>query len=410
MSTSNSIVRDQVNAGKNAIIEAIHEKMGICPYYGTTEILDEILVQKTSWGGKDIPENKTRLSAAANVEYMRFAESVEVQKNMTPSYYRELYEDFLRSEKPEMTEKVRRIQTLKGLVALRSAFLDERQAMEARIRNRGKDLDIFHPIEGAFRIKSMEKFRKENEPLLKEVQEEKDFSWQNLIGFGTAQMGYVQKTLIEKEIEAYVQQFPIWQFFGDYIPGFGTWTCAFFIAKLQDPTRFADSGKVRAFCGVAPKNGEPMRRKRGEKVTYDPGMKEMLLKIFPDSFMKVAGKFPDEPYAALLKQCREKQLHKAVITTPEQLAEKYKVPVGNITPLGFEESEGKKTFKGFKVKKADGEEITTLNPAHVLQRALREFSTIFVSDFYHAWLYLVGENPRIETNPRIMAVFAKAKL
>ncbi len=51
-----------------------------------------------------------------------------------------------------------------------------------------------------------------------------------------------------------------------------------------------------------------------------------------------------------------------------------------------------------------------LNPGQVLQRALRQFSSTFISDFYHAWLYLVGENPRVEGNPRIMAVFEKAKV
>lgn len=406
----NTTAAAQSIAGKNAIIEAIHEKMGVCPYYQSKEILDEVWIQKESWGGKDLPHNKIRLSAAANVEYMRFAEQTGALKDQSQSYYQELFEAFIASEKPVMTEKQRRIEVLKGLVAMRIAFMDERLRMEARIRNRGKNLDLVHPINAAFKVKSLEKFRKENEPLLKEVQEEQDFSWQNLIGYGVAQMGYVQKTIIEKEIESYVAQFPIWKYFGDYIPGFGTWTCAYFIAKLQDPTRFAKSGNVRAFAGLAPINGETMRRKKGEKVAYDPGMKEMLCKVFPESFMKITGKFPDEPYAVYFHECRQKQARKAEQTTREQLASKYEVPVENITNLGYEEKDDKKVFKGFKVKKQDGEEITTLNPGHILQRAMRQWSMTFISDFYHAWLYLMGENLKIEGNPRIMAVFAKAKV
>ncbi|HSE56953.1 MAG TPA: transposase [Candidatus Paceibacterota bacterium] len=398
-------------AGNNAIIEAIHAKMGICPYYGTKEILDDILIQKESWGGKDVPENKTKLSAAANVEYMKFAERVGVEKDKPYSSYQELFTQFLVAEKPKLTEKERHIQTLKKLVTLRSAFLDKRLEMEARIKDLAKGLDTLYPIDQAFRAKALEKFRKENEPLLKEVQEEKDFSWQNLIGYSTAQMGYVQKTILEKEIEHLVVQFPIWEFFGKCISGFGTWTCAFFIAKLQDPTRFSDSGKVRAFCGMAPKGDQPMRRKRGEKVTYDPDMKEMLCYIFPESFMKTCGKFPDEPYVVFFRHCRDKQARKAEQTTVEVLAKKHGVPIERITNLGYKEEEGgRKVFKGFKVKKADGEEITTLNPGHVLQRAMREWGTVFISDFYHAWLFLMGENLNIGKNPRIMAVFARVKV
>lgn len=435
MTTESTVASQQIIAGKNAVIETIHTKMDICPYYGTKEILDDVLIQKESWGGKNIPENKTKLSSAANVEYMRFAETMRVQKNMTPSYYQELYDLFLSSPKPKLTEKQRRIEALKGLVAVRIAFMDERLAMEARIRNRGKNLDIVYPMSTAFKTKSLEKFRKENEPLLKEVQEEQDFSWQNLIGYSVAQMGYVQKTIIEKEIESFVAQFPIWQYFGSLIPGFGTWTCAYFIAKLQDPTRFSDSGRVRAFAGIAPKGGQPMRHKKGEQSNYDDGMKEILCKLFPESFMKVAGKFPDEPYALYLQECRQKEAHKAEHATDDYIKQYFKNKgeiVLDIVNLGYEDRNGKNVFLGFKVKtdkstKVAGTEKTDffvkpedevtkdgykhfLNPGQVLQRALRRFGSTFISDFYHAWLYFVGENLRIESNPRIMAVFAKAKV
>ncbi len=420
MNAQTDVAKQQVTAGKNAVIEAIHAKMGICPYYGTKEILDEVLIQKESWGGKDLPENKVKLSAAANSEYMNFAEKAGVEKNMTPSYYSELLDAFIASEKPELTQKQILIEVLKCLVALRIAFMDERIAMEARIRGRGKNLDLVHPISKAFKLKALEKFRKENEPLLKEVQEEQDFSWQNLIGYGVAQMGYVQKTLIEKEIEQVVAKFPIWQYFGNFIPGFGTWTCAFFIAKLQDPTRFPKSGHVRAFAGIAPKGGQPMRHKRGEQSSYDDGMKEILCKIFPESFMKIAGKFPDEPYALFLQECRQKQAYKAENATDAYIKQYFQNKGENvidIVNLGYEDRDGRKVFLGFKVKtdksiKAAATETTEmfvkpedevtkegykhfLNPGQVLQRALRQFSSTFISDFYHAWLYLVGENPRV---------------
>lgn len=434
--TSNELAQSVSIAGKNAVIEAIHAKMGICPYYGTKEILDDVLIQKESWGGKDLPENKTKLCAAANVEYMKYAESVGVMKDLPSPYYAQLFNSFIVSEKPELTEKQMRIEVLKCLVALRIAFMDERMAMEARIRGRGKNLDLVHPIEQAFKIKLLEKFRTENEPLLKEVQEEQEFSWQNLIGYGVAQMGYVQKTLIEAEIAKVIEKFPIWQYFGNFIPGFGTWTCAYLIAKLQDPTRFSDSGKVRAFAGIAPKGGQPMRHKRGEQSNYDDGMKEILCKLFPESFMKVAGKFPNEPYAKFLQECRQKQAYKAENATDAYIKQYFQNKGENVIDiinLGYEDRDGRKVFLGFKVKtdksiKAAAteaaaemfvkpeDEVTKegykhfLNPGQVLQRALRQFSSAFISDFYHAWLYFMGENLRVEGNSRIMAVFAKAKV
>lgn len=402
------VTAEQVSQEKNVFIDALKAKMGVCPYYGTQEILDEVMLQKKAWGGKEIPENKVLLSASANVAFSHFAEQEGVLKNQPFPYYQSLYERFLQSPKPELSEKDKQIRVLKLLVTMRNAFLSERLAMEARIRNRAKDLDMLHPVEESYRVKMLEKFRAENEPLLDELKD--GFSWQNLISYGTAQMGYTQKTIIEKEIGDIVSQMPIWKNFGDFIPGFGLWTCAFFIAKIQDPRRFPDTGKLKGFSGIAPKNGEPMRRKRGEKANYDPEMKEMLCKIFPESFMKVAGRFPDEPYAKFLLECRVHQNKKAVETTPDALATKYKVPVSNITNLGFEERDGKKYFLGFKVKKQDGEEFTTLNPGHCLQRALRQFAATFISDFYHMWLFLSGENPRIEGNPRIMAVLQKRGL
>lgn len=400
----------EITDAKNAVMTAIHSKMGICPYYGTNELLDDVLIQKSSWGGKNVPENTVRLSAAANVDYMNFAATQNVLSGQSAEYYQKLYADFLQAPKPELTERERGIQILKVFVALREAFLNERMAMVARLRTRGQALDDLFPMDKAYKTRLLEKFRIGKEPVLKQIKEEKDASWQNLIGYATADMGYVQKTIIEAEIAALVEKHPMWEFFGKFIPGFGTWTCALFIAKLQDPTRFPKSGHVRAFCGMAPMNGKTMKRERGKKLTYDPGMKEVLCEIFPDSFMKTSARNPDEPYAVFFQECRKKQAKKAEETKPEQLAKQYGVPVENITNLGYEEKEeGKRTFKGFKVKKADGDEITTLNPGHVLQRAKREFGSMFISDFYHAWLFLMGENPRIEGNPRIMGVLEKVK-
>lgn len=403
-----------VAGGKNAIIDKIKEKMGTCPYFGTKEILDEVMIQKESWGGKKSKQNTTRLSSLGNFAYVKWAERNDIESNREFGYYEEMYKEFLSSIKPEVTEKHLKLLRLKFAIAMRIAFLDEKNAMQKRISNVGKALDLYYPIDEAYKVKALEKFRKENEPLLEELQ--KGFSWQNMMGYATAGMGYVQKSVLEPEIKQMVKQYEIWKQFGAHIPGFGEMTCAYMIAKLQDPTRFSDSGKVRAFCGVAPKGGKPMKAKRGETLGYDPGMKELLCKIFPDSFMKVSGNFPDDVYSQFFQACRTKQAKKAVETTPEKLADKYKVPVENITNLGFEpkkDKEGNDTgelkFSGFSVKKLDGTTITTLNPGHVLQRAMREFGSMFISDFYHMWLHLEGENPRIEGNPRIMAVLAKAK-
>ena len=41
---------------------------------------------------------------------------------------------------------------------------------------------------------------------------------------------------------------------------------------------------------------------------------------------------------------------------------------------------------------------------------MREFGSMFLTDFYHAWLYLLGENNKVSENPRISAIFAKAEV
>jgi hypothetical protein len=43
-----------------------------------------------------------------------------------------------------------------------------------------------------------------------------------------------------------------------------------------------------------------------------------------------------------------------------------------------------------------------LNPAHIMSRVYRDVGRKFLTDFYHAWLFLEGENPDITKNPRIM--------
>ena len=451
-----------VAGGHNAIIQNIKSKMGICPYYKTNEILIETLYQKKSWGGKDMPENTVKMSSAAEVDYRKFAEANGVLGDQSPEYYKELFQKFLNTPKPKLTEKERFSQALKSLVTLRHAFMDERIAMESRLRNVGKTLDGAYPIEGAKKIKIIEKFRAENTPLIEDIKEEK-LSWDNMIAYSTAQMGYFQKSVIEGEIEKLIAELPIWKYYAKHIPGLGAGTVAFIISRLVDPKRFAYSDRVRAFCGMAPKGGETMKLVRGQKIKYDPGMKELLCRIFPDSFMKVSVRFPDEPYSKFFNDCRIKQLKKAESTTIAELAKKFEVSVENIIPLGYgklkdkqgnEIEGGEDRFLGFKVKKngkkdtlefhgrmkyeaakekhkgkiiedvdlgedasprwklvvQDNSPKMTLNPGHVLQRAMREFGAMVISDFYHAWLFLEGENPRVEGNPRIMAVFAKANM
>lgn len=424
-------------ASMNAQIGSIKEKMGICPYYGTPEILVEALIQKESWGGKRTPENVVKLSPSANFAYTNWATRQNVEVDQQFQYYLELFEKFLEAPKEKYTERNVLQLALQHLVSLRIAFLDAKKSMGLRIGLKGKELDNYFPIDAVAKVKLLENFRKENEPLLDEVQSD-GLSWQNLIGYATAGMGYVQKTVIESQIEALVENYPVWRDFGKHIPGFGAYTCGFLIACIGDPKRFADSGKLRGYAGVAVKDGQTQRQKRGESGGYSPKMKAMLMKVFPESFRKIAGKFPNEPYAIFLAECFEKERQKAINATDAYIIETFAKKgekVLDIVNLGFEERETKEgsgifkpVFLGFKVKtdKSAGKETHAemfvkeedkidkggykhfLNPGHVQQRALRRFGSTFLSDFYHYFLYSVGENPDIARNPRIMAVLEKA--
>lgn len=92
-------------------------------------------------------------------------------------------------------------------------------------------------------------------------------------------------------------------------------------------------------------------------------------------------------------------------------------PETDIVNLGMVEKrdgEGKLTgemnFAGFCCRKTldSKNEHKFYNPNYRHQRLLRYVGKIFLSDFYHAWLHLVGENPRVENNPRIMWAFRQA--
>ncbi len=346
---------NEVHVGRNKITHDIMEKMGICPYFGTNEILDEALIQKEQYGGKRIPSNTVLLSTAANVYYGKFLKEKGVISDMPFEYYQNFYNEFLASPKEEFIEEHRIHLALKHLVMLRTAFMDERKAMEARVRNKGKVLDLYYPIDKSASIKKLEKLRKKNEPLLEDLKPG-EYSWENVIGDATALMGFVQRTMIENDLQKIVEKYPIWQKFGKFIPGFGIGTCAMLIAKLDDPRRFEFSDRVRAFAGVAPKDGKPMRRTRGESCSYNPRLKDLLLKVFPDSFMKASARCPDEPYSQFFQSCRIKQAGKAEKAIAEEIVvdfAKKGVEITEVQNLGYEEREGKKVFKGFLLTKKE---------------------------------------------------------
>lgn len=418
-------------ASMNAQIGSIREKMGTCPYYGTYEVLIDALIQKESWGGKRVKENLVKISPSANFAFTNWAIRHGVEVKQPHGYYLELFEKFLEAPKEKYTEQKVLQLALQHLVSLRIAFLDAKKSMGLRIGMKGKELDNYFPIDAVEKVKLLEKFRRENEPLLDEVQSD-GLSWQNLIGYATAGMGYVQKTVIESQIESLVENYPVWRDFGKHIQGFGAYTCGFLIACIGDPRRFADSGKLRGYAGVAIKDGQPQRQKRGESGGYSPKMKAMLMHVFPESFRKIAGKFPNEPYAIFLAECFEKEKAKAINASDDYIRETFAKRgerVVDIINLGYEMREDKQVFLGFKVKtdKSAGkapvgdddfvkeeDKVTKdgykhfLNPGHVQQRALRKFGSIFLSDFYHYFLYSIGENPDIWKNPRIMAVLEKS--
>ncbi len=429
--TEEAMSGNEISSGKNAVTRGIKEKMGICPYFGTMEILDDVLIQKEQYGGRHIPENTLKLSSYANFLFGKFLKAKNAIADMPASYYRDLLEEFLNSPKEEMQERHKLHLALKRTVMLRTAFMDERFAMEARIRNVGLELEMIYPLQNSKRLKSLEKLRKKNEPLLEDLKPG-EFTWDNLITHATAPMGFVQRTILEKELEFLVSKYPIWEKFGAHIPGFGFGTCAFLIAKIDFPERFPDSGKIGAFAGISPRDGKPMKMTRGQSCGYNPGLKNLLAFVFPNSFMKVSAKAPDEPYSVFFQDCRKKQAEKAEKTTPQEIVDywaKRGIEITDVENLGYKEpkgrdaeefagmtdeeideiiAKGKKVFRGFRLTKKNGEKVHFLNPGHVLQRAKREFGHMFLSDFYHAWLHLNGENNEVRQNPRIMAIFKKA--
>ena len=48
LKTGNFTVEQEIASGKNDVIDVLKSKMGRCPYYGTVEILDKVLLQKNA--------------------------------------------------------------------------------------------------------------------------------------------------------------------------------------------------------------------------------------------------------------------------------------------------------------------------------------------------------------------------
>jgi len=105
---------------------------------------------------------------------------------------------------------------------------------------------------------------------------------------------------IYKRLDLWSKEFEIRKRYLNHIKGIGPVLASGLIAWLYPIERFPKVSKLWSYCGLAP----GQKRKRGEKLNYNPRLKTLCWKIW-NSFVKVKGKYR-EFYLKFKEDCKKK--------------------------------------------------------------------------------------------------------
>lgn len=105
---------------------------------------------------------------------------------------------------------------------------------------------------------------------------------------------------IYKRLDLWSKEFEIRKKYLNHIKGIGPVLASGLIAWLYPIERFPKVSKLWSYCGLAP----GQKRKRGEKLNYNPRLKTLCWKIW-NSFIKVKGKYR-EFYLKFKEDCKKK--------------------------------------------------------------------------------------------------------
>jgi hypothetical protein len=376
-----------------SIIDELVSRLAPCPRCGTTQILAQVLIQKKDWGGKVEPANLAHLCMPCDEDWRKFAK--EKGTKDSPGEYKTLFGEFLISKPGPEDAEARIMATLSELARLRIDVALETQRLSGRLRSRARRIETVLPLEES----SLAKIAREVFP------DPEDQTWEKLL---ISELAPSKRLLlrVETNIAELVRNFPIWTEYLEHIPGIGAWLAGFLIAAIRDPRRFRDTAKLFGNAGLRVEDGVAQAKSRGGKLDYDPRLKIVIVQLVPMSLRYQKTRFPESPYSELFDRIKLHEEQKARGANPTHCYIRG-CEETDIINLGEKDD----VFAGYCCKKTlrSKKPHKFLNPAHRERRVLRAVGKKFFSDFYHTWLFLVGENPDVARNPRIMWVFEQAR-
>ncbi len=381
-----------INSETQKIIDELEAQLEICPRCKTKQKLGRVLIRKKAWGGKVTSENQAQLCLPCDEDWRRFAEKKELRCSSSDEDFQKHWKAFLKTEVGSESTLPQALEILRELAGLRIQIAIETQRYAGRFRSRSRRLDDLYPLSGS------------------RFSESGFDSWLDFLMGQVADVTNLKRSL-EKEIADQVKFFPIWNMYLKYIPGCGPWLAGFFIASIRDPRRFPGTSNLWGNAGTRV-NGDGTAEfpSRGKKLNYDPLLKIAVVQLLPQAMRYQKSRHRNSPYSQLFGYIKLKEEKKAEEAKPEICRIKG-CEETDIVNLGYKKNEdGGQVFLGFCCKKTldGGKPHRFLTPCHRERRVLREIGKKFLADFYHTWLYFLGENPDISRNPRIMWVFEQA--
>lgn len=381
--------------------EKLQNQLQTCPKCQTKQKLVEGNYQKPSWGGSDTdPENKVELCAPCNAQWLDYGKA-NPTLTTTVEDCKMLFDAFLLRKEEHSREELLILQ-LKEFTGLRMELQEETLRFTGRYTSRSKRLDELKPLSTTRFLKAAQEDTGKDDP-----------KWLDYISKPVSVLK-TQKTNLENIIAKLIYDHPVWTHFGEQVPGLGSWTTGFLMAQIGGPqkiegseelvfgpTRFADSGKLRSYAGLLNEDGNARKRTK-EQLNYSPKLKTMVVKLLPEAMSYQKTRFPDSPYSKLFEEYKQHLLTRVQAEPPTccPYCKKDDQSATTMTNLGWEEREGKQYFKGYQCSK--NKTHIVYSPAHIMQMVNRKVGQTVLGDLYHFWLYVEGENPNIEGNPRIM--------
>jgi len=379
------------------IIDKLIARLAPCPRCGTTQILAQVLIQKKDWGGKVEEKNQTQLCLPCDEDWRKFVAEKGIKGALED--YQKLFQNFLKTKPGPHDSEAKIMGALKELTRLRIDVALEAQRLAGRLRSRARRLETVLPLEES----SLAKLSKEI------FTKPEDQTWEKLF---ISELAPSKRLLarVENNIGKLVKNFPIYTEYLEHVPGIGPWLAGFLIATIRDPRRFPDTAKLFGYAGLRVKNGKAQAKKRGKQLDYDPRLKIVVVQLIPRALRYQKGRFPDSPYSELFDKAEREEEQKARAANPTHC---YITGCNETEIVNLGEKDG--VFAGYccaktlNSKKPDEKPHKFLNPAHRTKRVMRYVGKKFLSDLYHAWLFLLGENPNVIKNPRVMWVFSQAE-